>query len=65
MFSAFQGSPERGEQTKTWIDNINEWTDLNVFILLRAAERREQWRTLCDDASVLTPLLPADWVMAL
>jgi hypothetical protein len=34
------GSQKRGEQRKTWIDNIKEWTGLKVSTLLRAAERR-------------------------
>jgi hypothetical protein len=55
----------RGRQRKTWIDNIKEWTGLSVSTLLRAAERRDQWSTLCDDASALTPLRPTDRVMGL
>jgi hypothetical protein len=38
---------------------------LSVSTLLRAYERREQWRTVCSDASALTPLRPTDRVMDL
>jgi hypothetical protein len=44
------------------IDNITEWTDLRISTLLRVAERRDQWKTLCGAASALTPLRPADRV---
>jgi hypothetical protein len=53
---------KKGGQRKTWIDNIKEWTGLSVSTLLRAAERRDQWRTLCSDASALPPLRPTDRV---
>jgi hypothetical protein len=38
----------------TWIDNITEWTGLSISTLLPAAERREQWNTVCGVASDLT-----------
>jgi hypothetical protein len=52
------GSRSRGGQRKTWIDNVKQWADLSVSTLLRAAERRDQSRTLCGDASALTPYDP-------
>jgi hypothetical protein len=57
-------SRRRDRQRKTWIDNIKEWTGLRVSTLLRVAERRDQWRTLCGDASALTPLRPTGQVTA-
>jgi hypothetical protein len=56
------GCHRRAGQRKIWIYNIKEWTGLSVSTLLRVAERRDQWRTLCDVASALTPLRPIDRV---
>jgi hypothetical protein len=55
-------SSRRRGQRKTWIDDIKECTGFSVSTLLRVAERRDQWRTLCGDASALTPLRPANRV---
>jgi hypothetical protein len=56
------GYCRRGGQIKTWIDNIKEWTRLNVSTLLRVAKKRDQWRTLCGDASALTTLSPTVYI---
>jgi hypothetical protein len=53
---AVNGSRKRGGQRKAWIDNIKEWTSQSVSTLLRDTDRREQWSTVCDDASALTSL---------
>jgi hypothetical protein len=57
------GSRKRGGQRKTWIDNIKEWTGLSVFTLLHVAEKREQRKTICGDASALTSLRSTDRVL--
>jgi hypothetical protein len=52
VFIAANGSRKRGEQRKTWINNIKEWTYLNVFTLLRAVERREEGARLAFVSSL-------------
>ncbi|KAI8509548.1 hypothetical protein Bbelb_133960 [Branchiostoma belcheri] len=44
-----EGGRKRGRQRKTWLDNIKEWTSLNVPELLAAADRRETLPCPPDD----------------
>ena len=45
------GGRKRGRPKKAWIDNIKEWTNLDVPSLLRQAEDRKKWRATCSAPS--------------
>ena len=53
-----EGGRRRGRQTKSWMDNIKEWTRLDSPTLIRRAEDRGGWRSLAHRASFLSPLRP-------
>ena len=46
------GGGRRGRQRKRWEDN-KEWTGLEWNILLRKAEKREEWRKLVVKSTVV------------
>ena len=48
-----QGGRRRGRQRKRWEDNIKEWTGLELNIMLRKAENREEWRKLVVKSTVV------------
>ena len=48
-----QGGRRRGRQRKRWEDNIKEWTGLGWNIILRKAEKREEWRKLAVKSTVV------------
>lgn len=49
-----QGTVE-GQQRKSWMGNIKEWTGCSFPTLLRSAQDRELWRSLTTQASSMTP----------
>ena len=53
-----EGSRRRGRQTKNWMQNVREWTNLDSPTLLRMAEDRDRWRDFAYDTSILPPLRP-------
>ena len=48
-----QGGRRRGRQKKRWEDNVKEWTGLELNIMLRKAENREEWRKLVVKSTVV------------
>ena len=54
-----EGGRRRGRQTKSWMDNIKEWTRLDSPTLLRQAEDRGTWRRVAATASLMSPLRPS------
>ena len=54
-----EGGRRRGRQTKSWMDNIREWTRLDSPTLIRRAEDRAEWRRLAASASLMSPLRPS------
>ena len=52
-----KGGRRQGRQTKSWEDNIREWTDLEFAKSQRAAENGGKWRKLVVKSSVV-PLKP-------
>ena len=53
-----EGGRSRGGQIKAWTDNIKEWTGQDFSSLIRIAEDRNHWRTLCAEVSNVVPLRP-------
>ena len=53
-----EGRRRRGRQTKSWMDNIKEWTRMDSPTLIRKAEDRSSWRILTNQASFVAPLRP-------
>ena len=54
-----EGGRRRGRQTKSWMDNIREWTRMDSPTLIRRAEDRAEWRRLAASASLISPLRPS------
>ena len=54
-----EGGRKRGRQTKSWMDNIKEWTRMDSPALLRRAEDRDGWRRLTAMSSLMSPPRPA------
>ena len=48
-----QGGRRRGRQRKRWEDNTKEWTGLEWNIILRKAEKHEEWRKLVVKSTVV------------
>ena len=48
-----QGGRRRGRQKKRWEDNVTEWTGLKLGEALRKAEKREEWRKVVDQSSLV------------
>ena len=46
VLGTVQGGRRRGRQRKRWEYNIEEWTGLEWYTILRKAENREEWRKL-------------------
>ena len=53
-----EGGRRRGRQTKSWLDNIKEWTQMDSPALIRLAEDRESWRQKAYRSSIASPLWP-------
>mgnify|MGYP006273469667 CR=1 FL=1 len=53
-----EGGRRRGRQTKSWMDNIKEWTHLDSPTLIRKAEDRAGWRRLAAESSLMSPPRP-------
>ena len=51
-----EGGRRRGRQTKSWMDNIKEWTRMDSPTLIRKAEDRNGWRILAHQTSFTSPL---------
>ena len=49
------GKRRRGRQRKCWLDNIKEWTGLELESLLEKANNREEWRHVTKSASRTSP----------
>lgn len=54
-----EGGRRRGRQTKSWMDNIREWTRMDSPKLIRRVEERAGWRRLAALASLMSPLRPS------
>ena len=39
----------------SWSDNVKDWTNQPTAQTLRAAEDRQQWRAMAEEASILLP----------
>ena len=48
-----KGRRRQGRQTKSWEDNIREWTDLEFAKSQRAVENGGKWRKLVAKSSVV------------
>ena len=48
-----KGGRRQGRQTKSWEDNIREWTDLEFAKSQRAVENGGKWRKLVAKSSVV------------
>ena len=44
---------KRGRQKRTYIDDIKEWTKMDINVTLDKVQHREEWRTTCFDDSIL------------
>ena len=55
MQGSVEGIRRRGKQRKCWMDNILEWTNMDLQVLLRQTEDREQWRKITTAASRILP----------
>ena len=55
MQGSVEGSRRRGKQRKCWMDNIFEWTNMDLHVLLRQSEDREQWPKITTTASRIFP----------
>ena len=45
-------------QRKSWVANIEEWTDLGMPDLLAAAQQRQKWRTQSAAVALQSPQRP-------
>ena len=50
-----EGTRRRGKQRKCWMDNIFEWTNMDLQVLLRQTEDREGWRKITTASSRMLP----------
>ncbi|XP_038052343.1 uncharacterized protein LOC119725050 [Patiria miniata] len=51
MQGTVEGGRRRGRQRKSWVDNVKEWTNMNMSELLVQAADRTAWRrTLASSA---------------
>lgn len=53
-----EGGRRRGRQRKSWVENVKEWTGLELPDLLATAQKRSQWRTLSAAAALQSPQRP-------
>ena len=54
-----EGKRKRGRQRKCWMDNIKDWTQMNMAQLLKKANDRPGWRELSSAVSLMTPQRPS------
>ena len=52
MEGMVEGKRGRGRPEKQWIDNIKEWTMLEISEIMKKARDREQWRLIVRKASI-------------
>ena len=52
-----EGGRKRGRQRKIWIDNIKQWSQMDMSTLLTSAQDRRGWRNLCNSLSTGSPKL--------
>ena len=52
MEGMVEGKRGRGRPEKQWIDNIKEWTRLEIGEIMKKARDREQWRLIVRKASI-------------
>ena len=52
MEGMVEGKRGRGRPEKQWIDNIKEWTMLEISEIMKKARDREQWRLIVRKASM-------------
>ena len=55
-----EGGRKRGRQSKTWLDNVKEWTRMDSPNLIRTAEDRPAWRDLTRKSSYMSPRRSSD-----
>ena len=52
MEGMVEGKKRRGRPEKHWIDNIKEWTMLEIDEIMKKVSDREQWRLIVKRASL-------------
>ena len=53
-----EGGRRRGRQRKCWMDNVKEWTTLPMPELLTMASRRQDWKRVSAESSLLCSRRP-------
>ena len=49
-----EGGRKRGKPRKSWLSNIKEWTQMDIYSLLSSAQDSQLWRSLCKSVSTPT-----------
>ena len=51
-----EGVRKRGRPKKQWLDNISDWTKMDINDLVNVVNDRDGWRKCVSKSSVLNPL---------
>ena len=54
-----EGGRRRGRQRKSWMEDVKNWTNLDMPQLLTQAMDRSRWRRLSVSSSLMSPLRPS------
>jgi len=46
IFGDMEGTNRRGRPRREWLNDIQEWCNMDVYSLYTAAKNREEWSTI-------------------